>query len=113
MSISQSEHIRRAIAARDARPWTSKITDWIRDSPEGGIAVMFVVAQIACVVGALLFPDGFRYLTNANIAVTLKSIAPLGIMALGVGVLMIAGEYDLSVGALYSFISIICATLSN
>ena len=81
--------------------------------PEGGIAVLFVLAQVVCVIAALLWPDSFRYLSDANIAVTLKAIAPLGVMALGVGVLMIAGEYDLSVGALYSFLSIVCATLSN
>ena len=109
----QSEHIRRAIDARNARPLWSKIADRIRDRPEGGIAVMFLFAQLVCVTGALLYPDSFRYLTEANISVTLKSIAPLGLMALGVGVLMIAGEYDLSVGAVYSFLAIVCATVSN
>ncbi len=113
MSLSQSDHIRKAVAARNARPVAVRIADWIRDKPEGGIAVMFAFAQACCIVGALAFPDHFRYLSEANIAVTLKSIAPLGVMALGVGVLMIAGEYDLSVGALYSFLSIVCATTSN
>ena len=74
---------------------------------------MFVLTQTLCISPRLLWPELFRYLSEANIAVTLKSIAPLGIMALGVGVLMIAGEYDLSVGALYSFLSIVCATISN
>ena len=113
MTASQSEHIRQAIAARRQRWMFAKIADWIRDRPEGGITVMFVVVQLACIIGALIYPDSFRYLSPANISVTLKAIAPLGIMALGVGVLMIAGEYDLSVGALYSFCAIICATTSN
>jgi simple sugar transport system permease protein len=113
VSVSQSDHIRRAVAERNARPLWAKITDWIRDSPEGGIAVMFLAVQIVCLAGALTFPEQFRYLAEANIAVVLKSIAPLGIMALGVGILMIAGEYDLSVGAVYSFTAIICATVSN
>jgi simple sugar transport system permease protein len=113
MSVSQSEHIRKAVAARNGRPLPTKIADWIRDRPEGGIAVMFLSVQIACIAGALMFPESFRYLSVANISVTLKSIAPLGIMALGVGILMIAGEYDLSVGAVYSFCAILCATMSN
>jgi simple sugar transport system permease protein len=113
MSISQPDHIKRAIAARNARSVPMKIADWIRDKPEGGIVVMFLAVQIACIVGALIFPESFRYLSNANLSVTLKSIAPLGIMALGVGVLMIAGEYDLSVGAVYAFCAIVCATTSN
>ena len=113
MAVTQSEHIRRAIALRDQRPLAVKFLDWIRSRPEGGIAVLFFLVQLTCIVAALLWPDSFRYLSEANIAVTLKAIAPLGIMALGVGVLMIAGEYDLSVGALYSFLAIICATMSN
>lgn len=113
MTISQSEAIRRAVAAHNARPLPVRLSEWVRNSPEGGIAVMFVIVQIVCIAGALMFPGTFRYLLPANIAVTLKSIAPLGLMALGVGVLMVAGEFDLSVGALYSFLAIIAATISN
>jgi ribose/xylose/arabinose/galactoside ABC-type transport system permease subunit len=113
MSASQSDHIRKAVAQYEARPVLVKLADWVRDRPEGGIAVMFVFVQLACIIVSLLFPDSFRYLLQANITVTLKSIAPLGLMALGVGVLMIAGEYDLSVGAQYSFLSIVGATISN
>jgi simple sugar transport system permease protein len=113
MTSVQSDHIRKAVAARAARPLRAKVADWVRDQPEGGIVVMYILVQIACVVGALLFPNEFRYLLPANIAVTLKSIAVPGIMALGVGVLMIAGEYDLSVGAQYSLLSIVCADLTN
>ena len=113
MSSSQSDHIRKAVAMRRKRSPQQKFLDWIRDNPEGGIFVMFVVAQTAAIIFGFLFPDQFRYLAPANIAVVLKSIAPLGIMALGVGVLMIAGEFDLSVGALYSFTAIVCATVSN
>src|SRR5215208_4245939 len=104
MAASQSEHIRKAVALRDKRALNIKFLDWIRSRPQGGIAVLFFLAQLACIIAGLLWPESFRYLSEANIAVTLKAIAPLGIMALGVGVLMIAGEYDLSVGALYSFL---------
>ena len=113
VSHTQSDHIRRAVAERAKRPFSTKVMDWIRDKPEGGIAVMFVVVQVVCIVGALLFAQEFRYLLPANIAVTLKSIAVPGIMALGVGILMISGEFDLSVGAQYSLLSIICADISN
>jgi simple sugar transport system permease protein len=113
MSSTQSDHIKKAVMARNLRPWTQKISDWARDKSEGGIAIMFALAQVGCVVVALLYPESFRYLLPANIAVLFKAMAPLGIMALGVGVLMIAGEYDLSVGMLYSFLAIFCATLTT
>lgn len=112
MAQTQSDHIRAAVDLRNNRARSSKIIDWIRTRPEGGIAVLFIVVQIVCIAVALLVPDSFRYLTSANIAVTLKAIAPLGIMALGVGVLMIAGEFDLSVGSLYAFCAIVCATIT-
>ena len=111
MATVQSDHIRQAVDLRNSRPWATKAIDWIRTRPEGGITVLFVVVQIVVIASALAFP-GFRYLSEANIAVTLKAIAPLGIMALGVGILMIAGEFDLSVGALYSFCAIVTASLT-
>jgi ribose/xylose/arabinose/galactoside ABC-type transport system permease subunit len=73
--------------------------------------IVFVVVQVGCIVGALLYPNSFRYLSEANISVMLKAIPVLGIIALGVGVLMISGEFDLSVGANYTFTAIFMATL--
>lgn len=113
MNMTHSDQIQLAIATRNQRPFAHKVRDWVRSSPEGGIVVMFVLVQLLCITGSLAFPEQFRYLSPANIKVTLKAVAPLGIMALGVGVLMIAGEFDLSVGAVYSFCSIVCATVSN
>ena len=83
----------------------------IRNGAAGGIILLFFSIQIIAIIGSLLFPDHFRYLNPANIAVLLKSMAPLGIMSLGVGILMISGEFDLSVGTLYTFCGIITASL--
>ncbi|HTW27761.1 MAG TPA: ABC transporter permease [Acetobacteraceae bacterium] len=101
------------VPARAQGGYLRAIRTAIRSRPAGGIAVLFITIQIVCVVGGLLFPDQFRYLIPANIRVTLKAVAPLGIMSLGVGMLMIAGEFDLSVGALYSFCAVFAATLAN
>lgn len=75
------------------------------------ILVVFIVVQLACIAGGLLFPDSFRYLSPANISVQLKAIPVLGVIALGVGILMISGEFDLSVGANYTFTAIVMATM--
>lgn len=108
---ASSDHIRAAIARRGGRSKSVKLRDWITSRPEGGIAVLFILVQIVVVTTALINPD-FRYLSEANLSVVLKAIAPLGIMAVGVGVLMIAGEFDLSVGSLYSFCAVVTATLT-
>ena len=85
--------------------------DNIRSKPAGGIILLFVSIQIVAIIGGLLYPDSFRYLNPANIAVLLKSMSALGIMAIGVGILMITGEFDLSVGTLYTFCAIVTATV--
>ena len=84
-----------------------------RAQPESAILFFFVLVQIVCVAATLLFPEEFRYLSEPNIQVLLKSIAPLGILALGVGVLMVAGEFDLSVGAVFTFAAILTASLTE
>ena len=43
----------------------------------------------------------------------LQAIPSLGIVALGVGVLMIAGEFDLSVGTASTFVSVVAAMMMN
>lgn len=81
--------------------------------PAGGIFLVFVTLQIACIVGALLYPDDFRYLSPQNLTILMKAIPVLGALALGAGVLMIAGEFDLSIGSVYTFTAILMASLVN
>lgn len=83
--------------------------DTLLATPAGNIILAFVIIQVVCVVASLLYPDDFRYLSSANIAIMLKAIPTLGIIALGVGMLMIAGEFDLSVGSIYAFTAVVCA----
>jgi simple sugar transport system permease protein len=91
-------------------------TGWVHrvgQIPGGSILIVFVAIQIVCIVGGLLFPAQFRYLASGNISVMLQAIPTLGIISLGVGMLMIAGEFDLSVGSVYTFASIAAAALLN
>lgn len=75
---------------------------WLRRQPAANIVAVFVVAQIVCIVCGLIFPEDFRYASATNVSLVLKAIPVLGVIALGVGVLMISGEFDLSVGAVYT-----------
>lgn len=79
------------------------------DNPAGSIFLVFLIIQIACIAGALLYPDDFRYLSPANLTILMKAIPVLGCLALGVGVLMIAGEFDLSVGSVYALTAVVMA----
>lgn len=81
------------------------------DNPAGSIFLVFVIIQAACIAWALINPDGFRYLSPANLSILMKAIPVLGCLALGVGVLMIAGEFDLSVGSVYALTAVVMAVL--
>ncbi|HVO71482.1 MAG TPA: ABC transporter permease [Aggregatilineaceae bacterium] len=73
------------------------------------ILILFLLVQAGSIIYSLAYPNDFRYLTTPNISVMLKAIPVLGVLGLGVGVLMISGEFDLSVGANYTFAGIVMA----
>jgi len=81
-----------------------------RRDPAANILIILVIVQLGCITAGLLFPDGFRYLSPLNIATLLRAIPQIGFIALGVGVLMIAGEFDLSVGATFTLSGLTMAT---
>ena len=81
----------------------------LRSSKSGNILIVFAVVQIACIAASLIFGDRFAYTSVTNIQTQLKSIPPLAILAVGVGILMIAGEFDLSVGSNFAFSAYIMA----
>jgi simple sugar transport system permease protein len=83
---------------------------WRQRSGGGEIVILLVVVELVCAAASLIFPDSFRYLSGFNISVMLKAIPVLGILALGAGVLMISGEFDLSIGSSYTFTAIVMAT---
>ena len=74
----------------------------------GGIIVVFTLVLLGCIVAGLIF-ENFRFLAASNIATLLRAVPLLGIMALGVGILMVSGEIDLSVGSLYLLSSFVMA----
>ncbi|SDG27999.1 ABC transporter permease [Pelagibacterium luteolum] len=78
-------------------------------NPAGSIILVFGLIQIACIIWALLNPNDFRYLSPQNLAILMRAVPVLGCLALGVGVLMIAGEFDLSVGSVYALTAIVMA----
>lgn len=94
----------------NARTWRGTLRNRFRGSAID-ILFLFVLVQVGCAIAGLIVGDKFPYLSAANISVQLKAIPELGVLALGVGVLMIAGEFDLSVGANYTFAAIVMATV--
>lgn len=56
------------------------------------ILALFVSPQLASIGHALANSANFAYLTRANLLVSFQTIPLTGVVALGVGLLMIAGE---------------------
>lgn len=72
-----------------------------RAHPAGPITILFAGVLAGCLLASLIFPDQFGFLRSGNLKLVLRAIPNFGIVALGVGILMISGEFDLSVGATY------------
>jgi simple sugar transport system permease protein len=88
--------------------------DRVRAHPAGNVSLIFLGAIAICVAISLVVPDQFRFLSTANVNVLTRAIPTLGIMALGMGLLMISGEFDLSVGATFglsSYVMVLCYSL--
>src|ERR1700730_10718344 len=78
------------------------------------ILILFLIVQAASVVFGFISPAIFAFNSVANIQNALYTIPiEVGIPALGVGVLMIAGEFDPSIGNNYIFSSIVMAQLAT
>ncbi len=89
---------------------------WIRDLQRrraGNIILLFVLIQIVVIGFSLLFPESFRYVSTGNVQLMLKAIPSLVIVVLGVNLLMIAGEFDLTVGATFTLTALIMAKIFN
>jgi ribose/xylose/arabinose/galactoside ABC-type transport system permease subunit len=75
------------------------------------VLAVFLITQIGSIVVGIVSPDTLPYTSHANVSTALQTIPLVGIPALGVGILMISGEFDLSVGANYVFSGIVLAKL--
>lgn len=73
--------------------------------PELGVIVAGVV------IAAVFTLTSSQFLTSATIGSILTAATQFGVVGIGVAMLMIAGEFDLSVGAVYAFSPLMMAWL--
>ena len=99
MSASESNAGTEAGAGRYVRQ-----TLWTRflRYPAANIVVLYGTFLFTLIVIGIVVPSDFRFLATGNLGVLFQTIPTLGILALGVGMLMIAGEFDLSVAGVYT-----------
>jgi simple sugar transport system permease protein len=111
MSLQQTATGEAAAAAQRAKAAGRR---YRRQQSAFDILIIFLITQVASVIYGFISPSVFAYNSQANILTALSTIPiEVGIPALGVGVLMIAGEFDLSVGVNFIFSSIVMAQLAT
>jgi len=82
---------------------------WARTYQATNIAVIFL-ALLAIVVGwSLIAPDQLRFATAGNFAILSQQIPVTAIAAIGVGILMISGEFDISIAGTFTLVPFIIA----
>lgn len=97
-------HDRRGVAAVGGLDATRGAVDQaLRRLRFGGVYAILVVILV---LGSLLYPG---VLTAVNLANVITQAVPLGLTALGMTLVLLTGEIDLSVGSLISIVSVICA----
>jgi simple sugar transport system permease protein len=79
---------------------------FVRFRNAGVLAILLLL-----VVGAAIVTPDHNFIRGANLQTLLSLGSEFGIIVLGVGVLMIAGEFDLSIGSVLAFCSLIFTLL--
>jgi ribose/xylose/arabinose/galactoside ABC-type transport system permease subunit len=69
---------------------------------------VLIAAVLITLVGAAITPN---FLTGANLTGILQSIAFLGFVSIGMGITLIGGEIDISVGSMYGLSGVVTALL--
>ena len=87
----------------DAAAADFRQTSWqrFRRYPSGNIMLIYGVTLLTCIIIGFANPEGFQFLDERNLGALLTQMSRLVILSLAVGILMISGEFDLSIGAVY------------
>jgi simple sugar transport system permease protein len=115
--LEEQAPTRRRLA--DSQPTTT--VEWLKDNlyylrGRGALEIsgVYLAIVIGFVVTSLVNPAGFAFLNSNNLSGVLSQNIPvLAILAIGAGVLMIAGEFDLSIGAAIGLCGVVFIRTAN
>ncbi len=113
----EEQSIRRRLA--DSQPTTTlgRLKEnlyYLRGRGALEISIVYGVILVSFIVAASVNSAGFPFLNENNLSGVLsQSIPVLAILAIGAGVLMIAGEFDLSMGPVIGLSAVIFIRVAN
>ena len=96
-----------AVAPRKPETWW----DRFRRYPAANIVLVFSVVVLVSIIADLSQTEAFPFLSELNLSVLLQQIPRGVILALGVGILMICGEFDLSIGGVFVLAAFVMGSL--
>jgi simple sugar transport system permease protein len=73
------------------------------------IAIVYGALIVVLVLWSALYPDQLRFTTTGNLSVLTQQIPITAIVAIGVGLLMISGEFDISVAGTFTLVPFVVA----
>jgi simple sugar transport system permease protein len=113
----EEQSTRRRLADNRPTTWTGQLFEsfyYLRGRGALEISVVYVAILVAFVSISLANSDGFAFLNRNNLSGVLSQNIPvLAILAIGAGVLMIAGEFDLSIGASIGLCGVVFIKTAN
>ena len=101
-----------AVLRRQAQspPWLQRLKNYQAIN----IVVVYGLLLVVCVAWSLIAPEDFSFATVGNLSVLARQIPITAIAAIGVGLLMISGEFDISIAGTFTLVAFIVAiTLGN
>lgn len=117
LALEEGGPTRRRLA--DSQPTTTlgKLKDnlyYLRGRGALEISVVYAAILITFIVMGVSDPVGFPFLDRANLSGVLSQNIPvLAVLAIGAGVLMITGEFDLSIGAVVGLCAVVFIRTAN
>lgn len=68
------------------------------------IVIVFILLLVVAIGWSLLYPEDLRFATEGNFAILSQQIPITAIAAIGVGMLMVSGEFDISVAGTFTLV---------
>lgn len=98
-----------AIAASTRYVKATHLSNFMRGSA-ANIGILSVLILVATIVATIAAPNTFNFYTTGNLAVLTQQIPIIAILSIGAGMLMISGEFDLSIAGVYTICPYIMAS---
>src|ERR1700730_4895267 len=93
----------------------TELTTWrkITRSSAANITVLYGLLILGFARATLFAPDQLNFFSEGNLAVLSQHVPIIAILAIGAGILMIAGEFDLSLAGVFTLAPFLMALALN